>query len=248
MTARQYELACRDASIVLAWLDGESAREIADRHHVSADLVREIAHRTPDADTEREHRHHHRLEHLRSQALTWSHQHPGEPLQTGAMALGVTRGQLVEWLQDRVSLHPNPRRRKPRISDHQIIAALHEWHAQAGSDLREASYREAARANDWPSRSTVFARFGTWKTALQAAGIDIDERQGRGPTWTDKQLIDAARAYFESAPPPWTWRGMARWLADHDDIPSAHLIALRLGSWSAVIKLIASDPAPSRDG
>ncbi len=242
MTVHQFAKARRDASVVREWLAGLPVGEIAAHHGIKLSTVVATARRTPGAIAERQARLGQAEECRRRAAVAWSLAHPGESLSAGADVLGVSRAQLRSWLGSRVSLHPVRAFAGPVISDEEIIAAVRAWLETSGGDTREASYRSAAKRNGWPSGATAIGRFTTWQNLLSAAGVVGPNRRGRGPSWTDEELVAVVREYFASQPAPWTWRGLDRWLRQDPARPSPQTLRGRLGRWPAILTLAAFPP------
>jgi Homing endonuclease associated repeat len=71
-------------------------------------------------------------------------------------------------------------------------------------------------------------RFGSWRAALEAAGVAPAPVE-----WTRERVLDALRAHIDRyGHPPLSsdWRR-----PQHDEIPATHVVINRFGSWRAAI-------------
>jgi Recombinase/Recombinase zinc beta ribbon domain/Homing endonuclease associated repeat len=120
-----------------------------------------------------------------------------------------------------------------------IVAALKRWQALHGQAPRTHEWESGSF--DHPNAETVRNHFGTWRRALQAAGMDMaNPRLAR--SWSDAQVIRALQhwAAERGCPPKSTdWRrGTLR-------RPSRTTVYSHFGSWSAALVtsgLSESDP------
>jgi hypothetical protein len=99
------------------------------------------------------------------------------------------------------------------------------------------------RAADWaglPSVMTYVRRFGSWRGALAAAGMDVPVYTGkkRGPKteWTDEACLHGLHAFLQTTDiEPNENFGVAhyeRWRANRPGMaPSRSLLLVRFGSW-----------------
>jgi hypothetical protein len=120
-------------------------------------------------------------------------------------------------------LEPLPRR---RWSDADIVAALRAWTARRGRPPLFSNWRRAAE--DHPTAALAQVRFGTWRAALEAAGV-----APRRMEWTRERVLEAIRAHIDRhghAPLSSDWRR-----PEGDEVPATHVVINRLSSWRAAI-------------
>ncbi len=169
-------------------------------------------------------------EEARQAAVAWSVLHPGARLADGAATLGVPVARLRTLLGDRVAWHPPRRPVRLRYTDEQLLRHVSEWVAVHGPS--ETGYGDAARGRPgWPSLGTVTGRFGSWRLALQAAGLTPPPAvKGRSRVWSDEALAHLVAGYLAETPTP-THGGFGVWLAAETTRPSLTLVRRRLGTW-----------------
>jgi Homing endonuclease associated repeat len=119
-------------------------------------------------------------------------------------------------------LQPTRRRWK----NGEIVEALRAWTARHGRPPLSSDWRRAA--TDHPTAALVPGRFGSWRAALDAAGL----APGR-VEWTREAVVDAIRAHIDrDGRPPLSseWRR-----PEGVDIPATQAVVNRFGSWRAAI-------------
>jgi DNA-binding CsgD family transcriptional regulator len=116
----------------------------------------------------------------------------------------------------------------------EIVAALSAWADVHGRPPLQPEWQ--ARTPEHPAAATVSRRFGGWRQALQAAGLD-DVR----PRWGADEVLDAIRAHTRRhGRPPLSseWRKPppgAPW-------PATHIVVTRFGSWRAAVETSLREP------
>jgi len=107
-----------------------------------------------------------------------------------------------------------------------------------------SQYKRKCRDDD-PSYETIYYRFddhdNIWETALQEAGIDLDQPSTGQTTYTDEECLDAILRVAEeqqSSPTQSEYKRLAR-----DDEPSVSTIKSRFSGWTnAVAEAKATKP------
>ena len=84
-----------------------------------------------------------------------------------------------------------------------------------------------------PSVPLVYVRFGGWRAACEAAGVESSEpiRNNYESSWTDSDLLRFAGQFLADESSDGTFNGFQKWLAQDDDRPSGATVRNRLGGW-----------------
>lgn len=240
MKEREFARRERRARIVQAWLAGTPVSEIAAEQHLEVLAVRHILATTPGLRQERAHRdaeaQKQQVVRLRRRLVRWSAAHRGEPLTVAADRYGLSTRQVANLLGERAQLHPSRRGGQARrYSDTEILQRVRD-HILVTGDHRADTYRDAARAQGWPSSAVVVSRFGTWRAALEQAGTPLpaDTKPPRGRVISDAEIHAWISHYFAEAT-SLSWNQMTHWMRENGG-PSANTIRQRVGVWPAVVK------------
>ncbi|MGD9099390.1 MAG: hypothetical protein PVF45_02840 [Anaerolineae bacterium] len=119
-----------------------------------------------------------------------------------------------------------PYRLRPTFSKEQLLQILRDLAAELG--YAPTTYEMQAR-QDLPSPATYHRHFGTWKAALQAAGLTPGRRP---PAHTDEQLLQILRdlaAELGRSP-------TQRELQARDDLPLLSVYCRHFGGWNAALE------------
>ena len=111
-------------------------------------------------------------------------------------------------------------------SDPEVLAALRAWSVRHGRPPLSTDWRRAA--GDHPTAALVQHRFGSWRAALEAAGIAPTRTE-----WTRERVVAAIRSHIdEHGRPPLS----SEWCRPAgDEHPPTHIVVNRFGSWRAAI-------------
>jgi hypothetical protein len=82
------------ARVAAGWLSGEPASLIAMQLGIPRRTVHKIVASTPGLAEERAHRNAQKVTAVQADALAWSHGHPGDPIEDGAVVLGMSTARL----------------------------------------------------------------------------------------------------------------------------------------------------------
>lgn len=131
-------------------------------------------------------------------------------------------------------------------TDHQLLAAL-QHHALGDRTLSRAQYSQRRGDTD-PSTPLYDRRFGSWNEALIRAGLEptvqAPQLQGVSTKWTDQSMLDSIRRGL-AATGKTTINAYEDWrrsLPEDDAVPSASVIRVRMGSWSAAMSRARAQP------
>lgn len=87
-----------------------------------------------------------------------------------------------------------------------------------------------------PSVPLIHMRFGGWRAACEAAGVESGEtlRDSYESRWTDADLLRFAGQFLADGSSDGTLSGFTAWLAQDADRPSGPTMRNRLGGWSDI--------------
>ena len=176
----------------------------------------------------------------------------GVPREEIRVRVGVTlqaiRG-IVEELateQDRVARAEACRARRgrnvsPQFSEQELISGLRHVSRRLGHAPSGSEY--ARLAGEWglASMSTVYARFGGWGPALEAAGLPRSSRPS-GPVarWDAVACWQALVSVADQLGDPPRHHRYAELARERDDLPSGATVLVRLGLWSQIAAALAA--------
>jgi hypothetical protein len=183
-----------------------------------------------------------------------------------ARELEIWRPTIVEVLRtelpprERVALRSKKRGPPPatvppwarrRYSDEELIACLREAGATLGGTLSAKTYdafargRRAADGRRWPTHQTAGSRFGSWRAAMQAAGLDAYPSSGVGlrKRFSREQCVEAVRLVGERV-------GQCPSKSDYEryaheslaELPSVASVSVYCGGWCEAVRLAGFSP------
>jgi Bacterial RNA polymerase, alpha chain C terminal domain/Homing endonuclease associated repeat/Sigma-70, region 4 len=157
------------------------------------------------------------------------------------------RGSAVEWVLEREltdrdrAMHrlkrAQAREDASRIySDGDLLDAVRSVAAELGSVPSSTSYARHARQRRLPSLQTLRTRFGSWSTAIEAAGMTPrpPRRAGFARRWTAEACWQALRKLVATGDATLSAREYERLYLESDELPSLDTIRNRLGRWDVV--------------
>ena len=238
----------RNIAIARECLAGATLQEIADRHNITRERVRQIskefgvsgavATAARRASKERHASQH--VEELRRRYRS------GEDIAASARALELARGPADDVLKrsltptDRAVRGANSARALPAAArlekDKQLLKAIVGLAvANGGEPPTTDQYRIEALRLGLPGPQTVMTRFGSWTAAIEAAGLRArPPKRNYTRIWDDRRCRAAALA---AARELGRWPSVAEYerMADgRADLPSSATLRNRLGAWSAI--------------
>ena len=126
-----------------------------------------------------------------------------------------------------------------QYSRHDYLAALQQaWHlvSMDVETLSEQGYSQLLATGDLegPSAVRVIQVFGTWRAALEAAGVPaLAPSRTYRSAWTDQEILEAVAAYLSDRSTAGTYGGWDQWRRqERPAAPSAQTLRNRFGSWS----------------
>lgn len=172
----------------------------------------------------------------RERILEWAKQNPGLGACDAEAALDLQGGRVCEALGGEVSkvfVRPRPHS-WVRYSDQDITESLRNAAIVQGEPMSKVAYDEYTAVFGGPSGVLVSKRFGTWKGACTAAGLDVNSLPGnRNRRWGQGQLVDVLLDYFNSACARGSYDDYCRWARETTGMPSGPTVRNRFGSWTA---------------
>lgn len=140
--------------------------------------------------------------------------------------------------------------RRRGITREECVAAVAEYVKEATASGRHpgvAGYDTVQKARGWPQRqSTIMARFGSWSSALAAAGYE-DTKHQRRPRVTALDCLRAVYCYVTEATARRDTPSIAGYRRQASDRgwPAVGTVLARLGSWQNAVA-VATMAARSR--
>ena len=130
-------------------------------------------------------------------------------------------------------------------SDEQILEAIR--HAATYEYPITAKYFEHLRSIgeiSAPSVPRIYQRFGSWRKACRAAGLESGEptHDNYESTWTDADLLHFAGQFLAEESSDGTLGGFSKWLAQDADRPSVGTMRHRLGGWNDIKRAALKSP------
>jgi hypothetical protein len=140
-------------------------------------------------------------------------------------------------------------------TEERILAAIREWAAETGAPPRVRDWSPAHAPEDnagkrrftsergrWPSASVVSERFGSFRAAVEEAGLKSSGRGG-ARRWTPERIAAAVlRFEDETGRPPRRvdWQHATEW---H---PTASTVYRVMGSWQSALRAARTGVRPAR--
>ena len=240
-------LAQRDQSVLRERSAGRTYQEIADRHGVSRERVRQIIKKhggptVPEVKAARAIRESERLERVTQAIRTWLETNGPGTIEDVAEAISIPEDVVVTcWPKDLTNLRIRPAFGKEVWSDAQIRAALTTANTFE-HPLTGKGYEELRRVGEvvGPSRPLLTRRFGSWSAACVFAGVESAEaiRDNYESNWTDSDILGFVREYLDDPGFSGAYHRYDAWRKEKaPDAPSAPTIRIRFGPWSRVKQL-----------
>lgn len=220
--------------------EGKSIADIAESLGIPiGELESLLTHRTDDVRTE--------TAQLRSQSAdlatervrAFLYENPGVTLQEVAEATGCPTSFIRRACPSLVRrLTTDSRAASENLwSDAQILEAIR--HAATYEYPITAKYFEHLRSIgeiSAPSVPLMRMRFGGWRAACEAAGVESGEpmRNNYESKWTDTDLLRFASQFLASESGNGTFSEFEDWLGQDVDRPSSATVRIRLGVWRDV--------------
>lgn len=130
-----------------------------------------------------------------------------------------------------------------RYSSESIKESLREAAKQYGQPLTVVAYTRYAEGKPCPTNLTVMNRFGSWRAACDAAGVESNRRNYRELMFDNQACADALRKCAKdrdgTVPSYTAYDAWAR--KQSNRAPSGATIRKRFGSWSQALESVFTE-------
>lgn len=120
-----------------------------------------------------------------------------------------------------------------KYADSQLLAGLRAAAEATGQPLTVKQYDawRAAQADEHASGIWIIRHFGTWRAALERAGLEANTTRSTSSKWTDEEMLDQVAAYL-AAGSTGSYAGYEAWAKETAAAPSAASVRARFGTWA----------------
>lgn len=120
------------------------------------------------------------------------------------------------------------------FADAQLLAALREAADELGQPLTNGAYDAWQRQRDAAaSPALLIRRFGSWRSACAAAGLEANTTRSTSRRWSDDDLARIVASYLRSPGASGSFAGYSEWAREQEDAPSGATLRQR-GSWAEI--------------
>jgi len=205
---------------------GLTTREIAEQLGLARSTVN-IYRADPDGERQRQRRHHYQGTCVGCGQPTSGSGGPNRAPKRCRACAGEQRRswserRVLEAIRDWAELTGSP-------------PALADWSPAHAVPEHEGAARYRSAPGRWPSASTVAARFGSLRAAIEAAGLRPARERANGRTsrWNLSAIADAMRVHARrTGQPP----RRSDWEHAGDDHPAASTVYRAAGSWRRALE------------
>jgi hypothetical protein len=118
-------------------------------------------------------------------------------------------------------------------TDAQILEALRAAAAHGQGPLSHTRYDAVSREVGGPSSARVIQRFGSWRTACEAAGVAPGTAaRAYSARWHRQSVADAVARYLSEEAATGTYADYQAWAAGREDRPSGPTVRNVMGGWN----------------
>jgi len=129
--------------------------------------------------------------------------------------------------------------KRPRYSERELIRGLQRVASRLGHAPTGPEYAELATRFGLAAAPTVYARFGSWGNALEAAGLARSSHAGGpAPRWDSAACWEALLSVADQLGDPPRYRRYLELARERDDLPSGSILTRRLGLWSQIVAVL----------
>jgi hypothetical protein len=179
-------------------------------------------------------------------------EHPTASGRQIADAVKVSFGEVRDVIgPDQVALRePASRRSVASVDDDGVFAEIRRIAAKPGGTPLRSTFFDAHRAPGMIGADRVIQRFGTWREACEAAGVEPmpSVRKTYTRRWCDDDLRTVLDRYVVEAWGTWSYARFEEWLRTQDGAPSAQTVRNQLGGkWQDLLQQAIARVNASRE-
>lgn len=238
----------RDSDIYYSYLEGQTLAEIGERHGITRERVRQLLEKqgvnrrsTTESATVRNRA----IRSQNTEEIKSVYRQYGNLADTVKACKGKVPASIVKEV---VSEMPESERAKYRnrptktrtFDDESMRSALAK---AAGSGVVTISayreWRDTPEGAGSPSVPLLIMRYGSWKQARAAAGLDSSSASGRGKTFTDTEILVAVRRFVDACEAAGNYpsaNNYDRWAKTVGGLPTLSTVRQRTNStWLDVV-------------
>lgn len=166
------------------------------------------------------------------------------PSASGRQIADATKVSLAEVRDvigpDQIALRePSIVKGPAAVDDEVFFAEVRRIAAKPGGTPLRTTFYDAHRTAGMIGSVRAEQRFGTWKQACHAAGVEPmpSIRKSYTRRWSDEALRDVLDRYVETAWGTWSYARFEQWLRTQDGAPSAQTVRNQLGGkWQDLLQ------------
>ncbi|MDJ0412084.1 hypothetical protein [Rhodococcoides fascians] len=135
-----------------------------------------------------------------------------------------------------------PRNVAKRYTDEELFESLRLASAEGASNLTATGYDSYVQANTKlddgrlrPGKQTMWLRFGSWRAALDAAGLPSNPHSGPAKDFDEVNAVRAVVECWRTTGSPPTADGYDRWQRGKEGYPSTATVRKLTGSWNTLL-------------
>ncbi len=137
---------------------------------------------------------------------------------------------------------------EPRFSERELTDGVRLVAERLGRAPTGGEYDRLAQELGLACMTTVYMRFGGWRKALVAAGLEgVPASRAYATRWHVAACQRALESVADQLGDPPRYQRYAQLASERDDLPSAATLRVRLGLWSSIAALLMEQKARNGD-
>lgn len=209
MTTTPQEQASTDrgSDIYYSYVEGQTLAQIGERHGITRERVRQLLEKqgvTRRSTTESATVRNRTIRLQNTEDIKSVYRQYGNLADTveackGKVPASIVKQVVSEMPESERSKYRN-RPVKTRTFDDEVMRSALVKAASSGAVTISAyrEWRETPEGTGSPSVPLLIMRYGSWKQARSAAGLDSSATTGRGKTFTDTEILAAVRRFVDA--------------------------------------------------
>ena len=211
-------------------LTRERVRQLVNKHteEGATRIIAEARQREASAKIERQSA-------VKTAVLEWSKANPTRPVKQAAAELGLPHRQIIQLLGGRKTLHTTGKpTAEKRWTDQDLLVLLARFHTETGS-IRGDDFEAWSVPQGGPTKQAPYIRFGGWRAALSAAGIDAGPAARHERRYSDEDLWAALVEFFAEPRERYSSTAYESWARATAGVPSFGQVRIALpGGWTQI--------------